>query len=83
NEGLKKEKIELKKENDFLKKTLERVKELYKEKVPELARMIGYVKASILDKAKEKLLKRHFTDDVEVSGAQTFMNDKQEQEKQV
>lgn len=83
NEGLKKEKIELKKENDFLKKTLERVKELYKEKVPELARMIGYVKASILDKAKEKLLKRHFTDDVEVSGAQTFMNDKQEQEKKV
>ena len=44
--------------------------------------MIGYVKASILDKAKEKLLKRHFTDDVEVCGAQTFMNDKQEQEKQ-
>ncbi|MCG3024007.1 hypothetical protein, partial [Escherichia coli] len=69
--------------NDFLKGTLERVKELYQEKLPELAKMVGYVKASFLDKAKEKLLKRYFTDDNEIKGAQKFALDKQEQEKQI
>jgi hypothetical protein len=64
-----------------LKKTLERVKELFRQKIPELANMIGYVKASILDKAKEKLLKRYFTDDAEIKGAHKFMVDKQEKEK--
>ncbi|MFE4525771.1 MobV family relaxase [Cytobacillus firmus] len=83
NNELKKENKQLKKENDFLKRTLERVKELYKEKLPELANMIGYLKASILDKAKEKVLKRYFTDDAEIKGAQKFALDKQEQEKQI
>jgi len=83
NEELKKENRELKKENDFLKRTLERIKELYKEKLPELANIIGYVKASILDKAKEKLLKRHFVDDAEIKGAEKFAADKQEQEKKM
>lgn len=82
NDLLKKENQELKRENTFLKRTLEKVKELYKEKAPELANMIGYVKANILDKAKEKLLQRHFTDDKEVQGAQKFLADK-EQQKQV
>ena len=66
-----------------MKKTLERVKELFRQKMPELANMIGYVKASILDKAKEKLLKRYFVDDAEIKGAQKFMVDKQEQKKQL
>lgn len=83
NMELKKENKQLKKENDFLKGTLERVKELYQEKLPELAKMVGYVKASFLDKAKEKLLKRYFTDDNEIKGAQKFALDKQEQEKQI
>jgi hypothetical protein len=83
NEQIKKDKHELEKENAFLKKTLERIKELFRQKVPELANMIGYVKASILDKAKEKLLKRYFVDDAEIKGAQNFMVDKQEQEKQL
>jgi hypothetical protein len=83
NEELKKENKKLKKENDFLKRTLERIKELYKEKLPELANVIGYVKASILDKAKEKLLKRHFVDDAEIKGAEKYAIDKQEQEKQM
>lgn len=82
NDLLKKENQELKRENTFLKRTLEKVKELYKEKAPELANVIGYVKANILDKAKEKLLQRHFTDDKEVQGAQKFLADK-EQQKQV
>jgi len=83
NEQVKKDKHELEKENAFLKKTLEMVKELFRQKVPELANMIGYIKASILDKAKEKLLKRHFVDDAEIKGAQKFMVDKQKEEKQL
>ncbi|KAB1363631.1 plasmid recombination protein, partial (plasmid) [Bacillus thuringiensis] len=79
---LKRENEGLKGENDFLKKTLERVKDLYKEKLPELAGMIGYVKASILDKMNRKFLKRHFAGDDEVSGAQKFLNHKQEHEEQ-
>ncbi|MED2932425.1 plasmid recombination protein, partial [Bacillus wiedmannii] len=68
--------------NDFLKKTLERVKEMYKEKFPELAGMIGYLKGSILDKMNHKFLKRHFAGDEEVRGAQKFLNHKQEHEEQ-
>lgn len=79
---LKRENEGLKGENDFLKKTLERVKDLYKEKLPELAGMIGYVKASILDKMNRKFLKRHFAGDDEVSGAQKFLNHKHEYEEQ-
>jgi uncharacterized protein YukE len=82
NDLLKKENQELKRENTFLKRTLEKVKELYKEKAPELANVLGYVKANILDKAKEKLLQRYFTDDKEIQGAQKFLADK-EQQKQV
>ncbi|MED3904242.1 MobV family relaxase, partial [Priestia megaterium] len=79
---LKRENRGLKEENDFFKKTLERVKELYKEKLPELAGVIGYVKGSILDKMNRKFLKRHFTGDDEVRGAQKFLNHKQEHEEQ-
>lgn len=79
---LKRENEGLKGENDFLKKTLDRVKDLYKEKLPEFAGMIGYVKASILDKMNRKFLKRHFAGDDEVSGAQKFLNHKHEYEEQ-
>ncbi|MED1211803.1 MobV family relaxase [Bacillus paranthracis] len=79
---LKRENRGLKEENDFFKKTLERVKELYKEKLPELAGVIGYVKGSILDKMNRKFLKRHFAGDDEVRGAQKFLNHKQEHEEQ-
>ena len=79
---LKRENRGLKEENDFFKKTLERVKELYKEKLPELAGVIGYVKGSILDRMNCKFLKRYFTSDDEVRGAQKFLNHKQEQEEQ-
>ncbi|WP_254865191.1 hypothetical protein [Bacillus cereus] len=72
----------MKEENDFFKKTLERVKELYKEKLPELAGVIGYVKGRILDKMNCKFLKRHFAGDDEVRGAQKFLNHKHEHEEQ-
>ena len=78
NNDLKKEKDELKKENDFLKRTVEKVKEFYKEKVPELAFAFGYLKARILDKAKEKPLTKYFDKD-EIEGAQRFLASKQKQ----
>ncbi|WP_162901196.1 hypothetical protein [Bacillus thuringiensis] len=62
----------MKEENDFFKKTLERVKEMYKEKLPEFAGMIGYIKGSILDKMNRKFLKRHFAGDDEVRGLKSF-----------
>lgn len=77
--GLKQENQELKIEADFLKKTLERVKELYREKLPELVGVIGYVKANVLDKMNRKFLKRYFADENEVQGAQKFLHHKQEQ----
>jgi FtsZ-binding cell division protein ZapB len=78
NGDLKKDKEELQKENDFLKRMLEKVKDFYRQKVPELGITIGYIKAGILDKAKEKLLKRNFADENEIKGAQKFMAHKQE-----
>lgn len=79
NQQLKTENQELKTENDFLKKTLERVKEFYKEKMPQLANMVGYMKATVLDKMGKKLLKRHFVDDSERNGVQKFFIDKQKE----
>ncbi|WP_242238225.1 MobV family relaxase [Bacillus cereus group sp. BfR-BA-01316] len=79
NQQLKTENLELKTENDFLKKTLERLKEFYKEKVPQLANMVGYMKATVLDKMGKKLLKRHFVDDSERNGVQKFFSDNQKE----
>ncbi|ENQ3081231.1 plasmid recombination protein [Bacillus cereus] len=76
---LNRENQELKTETDFLKKTLERVKELCREKLPELAGVIGYVKANVLDKMNHKFLKRYFTNEDEIQGAQKFLHHKQEQ----
>jgi hypothetical protein len=77
-EQLRKENKELKKENDLLKKTMAKVKEFYKQKMPELAYTIGYLKARILDHSKEKLLKKYFDKD-EIEAAQKFLANKQEQ----
>lgn len=78
--GLKQENKELKIETDFLQKTLERLKSLYQEKWPELTGVIGYVKANVLDKMNRKFLKRYFSNEDEVRGAQEFLHHKQEQE---
>lgn len=76
---LNRENQELKTETDFLKKTLEQVKELYRGKLPELVGVIGYVKANVLDKMNRKFLKRYFTNEDEIQGAQKFLHHKQEQ----
>ena len=77
-EQLRKENKELKKENDLLKRTVKKVKEFYKEKVPELAFAFGYLKARILDALKEKPLTKYFDKD-EIEGAQRFLASKQNQ----
>ncbi|KAB2486560.1 MobV family relaxase [Priestia endophytica] len=83
NIDLQKKNSSLEKENDFLKKTLERVKELYLERIPELAKMIGYVKARLLTTAKEKLLPRHFSGDEEIKGAKEFIDKEQERKNSI
>jgi hypothetical protein len=83
NIDLQKKNSSLEKENDFLKKTLERVKELYLERIPELAKMIGYVKARLLTTAKEKLLPRYFSGDEEVKGAKEFIDKEQERKNNI
>lgn len=62
-----------------MKETVEQVKALYKQKIPELSTVIGYIKAEILDKAKEKLFVKYFADD-EKPGAQNFMRDREKRE---
>lgn len=83
NDNLEKDNNKLEKENGILKKTLERVKELYSERIPELAKMIGYVKARLLTTAKEKLLTSHFSGDEEIKGAKEFLDKEKERKKSI
>ena len=81
NDRLKNENKELVRENTFLIRTLEKVKSYYKDKIKDLSHNIGAFKAQILDKMGEPFLKKHFTDEQEVKGVQTFLRVK-EHEKQ-
>lgn len=82
NVELKKENQGLKKENHLLFQTLECLKQVYQEKVPEIKRMIGFVKAELMDKAKDKwLTKNLFKDKEEVQGAEEFLKNKEEKRK--
>ncbi len=82
NDRLRDENKELVRENTFLTRTLEKVKSYYKDKVKDFSHHVGAFKAQVLDKMGERLLKKHFTDDQEVNGAQIFLkvkeNEKQE-----
>ncbi|MBK5482821.1 plasmid recombination protein [Peribacillus sp. TH16] len=85
NDRLKDENKELVRENTFLTRTLEKVKDLYKDKIKDFSQSLGTVKAFVLDKMGDKLLQRHFTDDDEIKGGQKFLSNKnleQEREKQ-
>ncbi|HDR8043315.1 TPA: hypothetical protein QCZ17_005715 [Bacillus cereus] len=62
----------------LLRTTFDRVKEIYKEKLPKLVGMIGNVKGSILNKMDSKFLKRYFIGDDEERCAQKFSNHKHE-----
>lgn len=82
NNRLRDENKELVRENTFLTRTLEKVKSYYKDKVKDFSYHVGAFKAQVLDKMGERLLKKHFTDEQEVNGAQIFLkvkeNEKQE-----
>ncbi|WP_342214766.1 hypothetical protein [Peribacillus sp. TH27] len=82
NDHLRDENKELVRENAFLTRTLEKVKSYYKDKVKDFSHHVGAFKAQVLDKMGERLLKKHFTDEQEVNGAQIFLkvkeNEKQE-----
>ncbi|WP_285847469.1 MobV family relaxase [Peribacillus simplex] len=82
NDRLRDENKELVRENTFLTRTLEKVKSYYKDKVKDFSHHVGAFKAQVLDKMGERLLKKHFTDEQEVNGAQIFLkvkeNEKQE-----
>ncbi|MFC9601718.1 MobV family relaxase [Peribacillus butanolivorans] len=85
NDRLRDENKELVRENTFLTRTLENVKDYYKDKIKDFSQRLGTVKAYVLDKMGEKLLQRNFTDDDEIKGGQKFLTDKkleQEREKQ-
>lgn len=82
NDRLRDENKELVRENTFLTRTLEKVKSYYNDKVKDFNHHVGAFKAQVLDKMGERLLKKHFTDEQEVNGAQIFLkvkeNEKQE-----
>ena len=82
NDRLRDENKVLVRENTFLTRTLEKVKSYYKDKVKDFSHHVGAFKAQVLDKMGERLLKKHFRDEQEVSGAQIFLkvkeNEKQE-----
>ncbi|MFP7487962.1 plasmid recombination protein, partial [Priestia filamentosa] len=90
NRELRGENVELKKENEGLRKenrllfqTLERLKQVYQEKVPDMKRMIGFIKSELIDKAKDKvLIKNFFKDKEEVQGAEEFLKIKEEKRKE-
>lgn len=82
NNRLRDENKELVKENTFLTRTLEKVKELYKDKIKDFSQNLGTVKAYVLDKMGDRLLKRHFTDDQETKGAQLFMQEVEKEKQQ-
>ncbi len=77
NDRLRNENKELVRENTFLTRTLEKVKSYYKDKVQDFSHHIGAFKAQVLDKMGERLLKKHFTDEQEVNGAQVFLKVKE------
>lgn len=82
NQELKKENGVLKQENKFLQRTIVQVKVHFKEQVHDISLKIGALKANVLDKMKLPLLTKHFTDDKEIHGAQSFIQQrKKEQEK--
>jgi len=77
---LKKNVQTLERENLFLKRTLERLKAYYNEKVQNFSLMVGAFKATILDKMGMKLLKKYFTDEHEIEGGQGYLAVKRKEE---
>jgi len=76
---LKKQNRALEQENKFLYRTIEKIKSYYNDKVQGFSQTVGTFKAMILDKMGEKILQKHFTDEREIQGAQTFLSLKEKE----
>lgn len=82
NNRLRDENKELIKENTFLTRTLEKVKDLYKDKIKDFSQNLGKVKAYVLENMGERILKRYFNDVQEIKGAQSFMQEVEKEKQQ-
>ncbi|NIK13479.1 hypothetical protein FHR85_002947 [Alkalibacillus almallahensis] len=82
NKDLQKENQLLKQENKFLQRTLEQVKYYFKDQVQELAQKIGYLKSDLLDRMNVNVKQKHFADENEVKGAQAYVHQKKEKQKE-
>lgn len=80
NRNLRKQNRVLEKENKFLYRTIEKIKSYYNDRVQGFNQTVGTFKAIILDKMGEKLLQKHFTDDEERKGVQTFFALKEQED---
>lgn len=82
NNRLRDENKELIKENTFLTRTLEKVNDLYKDKIKDFSQNLGKVKAYVLENMGERILKRYFKDVQEIKGAQSFMQEVEKEKQQ-
>lgn len=79
--ALQQENQELKTENLFLKRSINKFIETFKEQKQEMAMKLGYVKAYILKKMKMPLYKRFFGNELEETGAGQYLSDEKQNEK--
>jgi hypothetical protein len=79
--ALQQENQELKTENLFLKRSINKFIEMFKEQKQEMAMKLGYVKAYILRKMKMPLYKRFFGSELEETGAGQYLSEEEQNEK--
>jgi len=80
--ALKQENQELKTENLFLKRSINKFIETFKEQKQEMAMKFGYVKAYILEKMKIPLYKKYFESEMEEKGAGQYLSDSEKKQRE-
>ncbi|OTQ86288.1 hypothetical protein BG31_13260 [Bacillus subtilis subsp. subtilis] len=79
--ALQQENKELKTENLFLKRSINKFIETFKEQKQEMAMKLGFVKAYILKKMKMPLYKRFFGSELEEKGAAQYLSEEEQSKK--
>ncbi|POD82629.1 Plasmid recombination enzyme type [Bacillus subtilis subsp. subtilis] len=79
--ALQQENKELKTENLFLKRSINKFIETFKEQKQEMAMKLGFVKAYILKKMKMPLYKRFFGSELEEKGAAQYLSEEEQNKK--
>ncbi|SFD03957.1 Plasmid recombination enzyme [Bacillus sp. OV322] len=79
NQQLRTENKLLDKENKFLTRTLNRVTSQFREQIKNLDMYVGYFKAELLTKMNMSLLKKYFSGEKELKGAQNFFSQDEKQ----